>query len=174
MPAATISAPHMHAHALEVLEPFLKDGAHVLDVGSGSGYLTACMAHMVGPKGKVIGIEHIPELVESSRQNIQNDHPESLQSGRIDVVVGDGRQGYPKFAPYDAIHVGAAAHPVPKALLEQLQSPGRMVIPVGRADQSLCQYDKDEEGVFNVTELMGVIYVPLTGREEQVGGGSEW
>jgi protein-L-isoaspartate(D-aspartate) O-methyltransferase len=57
----TISAPHMHAHALEMLRDQLIPGARVLDVGSGSGYLTACMARLVQPGGKVIGIEHIPE-----------------------------------------------------------------------------------------------------------------
>lgn len=56
---ATISAPHMHAHALELLRDQLHPGARVLDVGSGSGYLAACMALMVGPTGHVVGIEHI-------------------------------------------------------------------------------------------------------------------
>ena len=56
---ATISAPHMHAHALELLRDRLQEGARALDVGSGSGYLTACMAHMVGETGCVVGIEHV-------------------------------------------------------------------------------------------------------------------
>ena len=66
----------------------------VLFVFSGSGYLTACMAEMVGNSGKVIGIDHIPELVEKSRQNIKRGNADLLESGRVLLVTGDGRQGY--------------------------------------------------------------------------------
>ncbi|XP_066176777.1 protein-L-isoaspartate(D-aspartate) O-methyltransferase-like isoform X2 [Sylvia atricapilla] len=111
---ATISAPHMHAHALELLKDQLVEGAKALDVGSGSGYLTACFARMIGPTGKAVGVEHIKELVHESIRNVQEDDPTLLSSGRVKLVVGDGRQGYPEEAPYDAIHVGAAAATVPK------------------------------------------------------------
>lgn len=84
--AVTISAPHMHAYALELLKDKLTEGSKVLDVGSGSGYLTACMAKMVGTTGKVIGIEHIPELVEISKRNIEKDQPAFLESGRIKLM----------------------------------------------------------------------------------------
>ena len=67
----TISAPHMHAHALELLKEHLRPGMRALDVGSGSGYLTACMALMVGETGVAVGIDHIPDLVELSRANLQ-------------------------------------------------------------------------------------------------------
>jgi len=60
---ATISAPHMHAACLELLEDHLQPGMRALDVGSGTGYLTACFALMVGPEGRAVGVEHIPELV---------------------------------------------------------------------------------------------------------------
>lgn len=82
---ATISAPHMHAHALEELKDRLVDGANVLDVGSGSGYLTACFAHMVGPTGTVYGVEHISELVKKSEENIRNDNSYLLDSGRVKI-----------------------------------------------------------------------------------------
>ncbi|KAF6750860.1 protein-L-isoaspartate O-methyltransferase, partial [Ephemerocybe angulata] len=68
---ATISAPHMHAYATEHLREFLRPGMRALDIGSGSGYLVAVMHHLVGDTGKVIGIEHIPELVKSL-QNVDN------------------------------------------------------------------------------------------------------
>uniref|UniRef100_UPI0009B46650 protein-L-isoaspartate(D-aspartate) O-methyltransferase-like n=1 Tax=Monopterus albus TaxID=43700 RepID=UPI0009B46650 len=105
-----------HAHALELLSDKLTEGASALDVGSGSGYLTACFARMTGPSGRVVGIEHINELVQMSIKNVQADDPELLSSGRIRFVVGDGRLGFPDGAPYDAIHVGAAAATVPRAV----------------------------------------------------------
>lgn len=89
-----------HAHALEHLLPFLHPGATVLDVGSGSGYLCAVLHHLVSPsqpgapQGKVVGIDHIPELVEWSKSNlISNGLGPASDEGRILVVTGDGRQG---------------------------------------------------------------------------------
>lgn len=163
--SVTISAPHMHASALQLLHGKLKPGTlkgfislhydytiihaftarriqkgnRCLDVGSGSGYLTACMGLMVAPNGKAIGIDHIDELVEFSRKNIQKDQPQLLSSGVVELVgnsksdcnqikqnhacyrlsiiviaVGDGRNGYESGGPYDAIHVGAAATGLPE------------------------------------------------------------
>jgi protein-L-isoaspartate(D-aspartate) O-methyltransferase len=80
-----------------------------LDVGCGSGYLVACMAQMVGPSGLVVGIDHLAELVDMSRQNIERGNPDVLKDGWTKLVLGDGRKGWPDDAPYDAIHVGAAA-----------------------------------------------------------------
>jgi len=114
----TISAPHMHAFVLEALKEHLINGTVALDVGSGSGYLTACMAVMLGEKGKAVGIDHMQGLVDFSIANIQRDRPDLLQSKRVTLVVGDGRQGYKDAGPYDAIHVGAAAPTLPKAVNE--------------------------------------------------------
>lgn len=106
----------MHAHALEILKDFLRPDSHVLDVGLGSGYLATCFARFIaqqGPgNGVVVGIEHHPKLVEMANNNIKDDDPSLLESGKIIVVEGDGRLGYPQKAPYDAIHVGAAASEV--------------------------------------------------------------
>jgi len=167
----TISAPHMHAHALELLSDHLKPGMKGLDVGSGSGYLTVCMAIMVGQSGRVVGIDHIDQLVDSSVENIQKDGKgDLLESGQLKMVVGDGRQGWSEGGPYNAIHVGAAAPELPQALVDQLANGGRMVIPVGPqgGDQSLDLVEKDLEGKVSRKRLFGVIYVPLTDKKKQL------
>lgn len=71
---------------MEILEEKLFNGARALDVGSGSGYLTACMALMTGPNGLVIGIEHIPELNLFAIDNIKKDNPELFEYGRVQFV----------------------------------------------------------------------------------------
>lgn len=68
----------------------------------------------IGPRGRVYGIEHIDQLVEESVRNIRKEHADLLDSGRLTIVGGDGRLGYPAGAPYNAIHVGAAADELPK------------------------------------------------------------
>lgn len=134
---ATISAPHMHAHVLELLKDKLKPGAKVLDVGSGSGILLAYASGMVTPGGCVCGIEHIPELVQFAKSNLARkpEYRQLVESGTITNVEGDGYAGLPQQGPFDAIHVGAAAPQVPPALLEQLAPGGRLVIPVGKYAQ---------------------------------------
>ena len=68
----------------------------------------------VGETGKVVGIDHIDELIKWSQENVRKDNPTLLDSGRIKFVVGDGRKGHPADAPYNAIHVGAAAPTLPQ------------------------------------------------------------
>lgn len=160
----TISAPHMHVFALELLSDQLKPGSRVLDVGSGSGYLTACFARMIGGSGQVVGVEHQPSLVKLGVKNIRKDEAALIDSGRIKIIEGDGRLGCKEFAPYDAIHVGAAAPSTPHELINQLANGGRLIVPVGPVNQtqSLQQFDKDANGVVTEKSLMSVVYVPLT------------
>eukprot|EP01083_Nonionella_stella_P018246 50899_1 len=169
---ATISAPHMHAEALEDLYDHLQPGCTALDVGSGSGYLTACMACMVGDKGKVIGIEHIKELHELSIKNISKNHGNLLKSGNLELVVGDGRKGYEKGGPYDCIHVGATAQPeVPPVLCKQLNNGGKLVLPVQVGNRQVFRaYVKDKNGNVSHKDIFGVRYVPLTSEASQRQG----
>lgn len=85
-----------------------RPGASVLDVGSGSGYLAACFARMIGT-GRVVGIEVNQRLVDWGRSNVEKADGDLLKSGVLELHVGDGWRGWPARAPYDAIHVGAAA-----------------------------------------------------------------
>ena len=111
----------MHAYCMEWMENKLKPGARVLDVGCGSGYLLATFYEMCQKDGKanIVGIEHIDQLCQFSIDNLTKaGYGQQLKDGNIKVVCGDGREGYAEGGPYDAIHVGAAAYPVPKALVE--------------------------------------------------------
>ncbi|KAK0738174.1 protein-L-isoaspartate O-methyltransferase [Schizothecium vesticola] len=134
---ATISAPHMHAAAAEKLLPFAtpspaRPAPRVLDVGSGSGYLTHVLAELGA--ATVVGLEHIRELRDLGEANMQRSEEGQglLDSGRVRFVVGDGRKGWDdgEGEGWDAIHVGAAAREVHGELLGQLRAPGRMFIPV--------------------------------------------
>ncbi|KAI1848394.1 hypothetical protein JX265_008824 [Neoarthrinium moseri] len=232
---ATISAPHMHANAVESLLEYvlpavavagtgdasaIKDGEgrevapgrkdskiddevagldvegvrgrprRVLDIGSGSGYLTHVMAELAGEGSVVVGIEHIDELRDLGEANMAKS-PEGralLESGRVRFRVGDGRKGWSEPSPgdalpgvggkatsgsrdegeeggWDAIHVGAAALELHQELVDQLRSPGRMFIPVGGKDgwdQFIWTVDKDRKGKVTKKKLYGVRYVPLT------------
>ena len=165
---ATISAPHMHAYALERLEAHLKPGAKALDVGSGSGYLCVCMSLMMGEAGRVYGVEHIPQLVEVSVRNASKHYAGLIATNRLAIVQADGREGLPQCAPYDVIHVGAACREVPEALLTQLAPLGRMLLPVGSSQgQNMMIVDKDASGRVTSVKDWSVVYIPLTSKSEQ-------
>ena len=102
----------------------------MLDVGCGSGLLSAALAYLVGPTGRVHAVDHLPELVALSADNLQRGNPDLLSADRVRLHLADGRLGLPAFAPFDAIHVGAAAAGVPPALRQQLRVGGRLLLPV--------------------------------------------
>lgn len=162
----TISAPHMHAYALELADVAVHNVEHprVLDVGAGSGYLTACLGHLVDQDGgRVFGIECIPQLTELAQKNIERADGDLVRRGVVSVERADGWAGLPNQAPFHFIHVGAAAVEPPQALMEQLAEGGRLVVPVGEqgAGQVLLEIQRTHEGTFTKRELMGVMYVPL-------------
>src|SRR5919199_1515080 len=118
----TISQPYMVARICEALA--LTGRERVLDVGTGSGYQAAVLAELAA---EVDTIERIPQLAESARENLR-----AAGYDRVRVHVGDGTRGLPERAPFDAIAVAAAAPELPKALYEQLEFRGRLVVPVGK------------------------------------------
>lgn len=152
----TISAPHMVAIMCDLLD--LHPKMTVLEVGGGSGYHAAVMAEMVVPNGWVYSVERKPELVAAARRNL-----EKAGIANVTMVEADGSLGLPEHAPYDRISVAATAPKVPEPLKQQLKVGGKMVLPVGRDYQEL--YLVTRKNGFSVEEKMGVIFVPLIGKE---------
>jgi protein-L-isoaspartate(D-aspartate) O-methyltransferase len=147
----TISQPLVVARMLELLS--LGPTDRVLDVGTGSGYHAALLSLLAG---EVWTIERYAELSGRAADAI-----DALGLDNVALIVGDGLDGFPAEAPFDAINVAAAASDgVPKVLEQQLATGGRMVVPVGDAEQRLTLTRRLETG-FERTELDGVRFVPL-------------
>ena len=148
----TISQPLVVARMLELLE--LDGSERVLDVGTGSGYHAALLARLAA---HVWSIEIHPELSERAAATLAR-----LGVENVTLRVGDGAQGWPEAAPYDAINVAAAAlDAVPAPLVAQLASGGRLVAPVERGDQHLV-HCRRTNGDVECTRLERVRFVPLT------------
>lgn len=149
----TISQPFVHARYLELLQ--LTGRETVLEIGTGSGFETALLAKLAD---RVFTIERIAPLAEMAR--------EALRSCGIEKViqrVGDGTLGWPEFAPYDAILVGAASPTVPQPLVDQLTVGGKLLIPIGdREEQELLLIERTAEGSRRTTHD-AMRFVPLIG-----------
>ena len=160
----TISAPHMVAIMLEELR--LEPGQVVLEIGTGSGYNAALLAEIVGPQGRVVSIERLPELAEFAKRNLER---AGYKEPWVKVVVGDGTLGYPprsKEELYDRIVVTAAAPRIPQFLLAQLKTSGIMLIPIGPIGyQELVRVIKKPAGGVVEENLGGCVFVPLIGED---------
>lgn len=150
----TASQPSIQALYLQILRPQPSD--RVLEVGTGSGYQTALLAHLAG---NVYSIERIRELSVRARRVL-----DQLRLSNVALLVGDGTVGWSRFAPYDAILVSAGAPSVPSALLDQLAPGGRLLIPIGtHKEQRLTLFRRTETG-FEQQEIVECQFVPLIGR----------
>ncbi len=148
----TISQPFTVAFMLELLHP--QKGEKILDVGSGSGWTAALLAHVVGPQGKVYGVELVPELTEFGRSNIAKYNLPQAQ-----IMQAERKTlGLPKYALFDKILVSAAAKEIPQALLSQLKENGVMVIPVASAILRIQKVPKKEP---RIERFEGFVFVPL-------------
>jgi protein-L-isoaspartate(D-aspartate) O-methyltransferase len=147
----TISQPYIVALMLEALK--LSPTDRVLEIGTGSGYVTALLAELTE---SVVSIERHESLAQSARALLA-----ALGYSNVNVVSGDGTRGFPEAAPYDAIVVSAAATEMPPALVVQLGEGGRMIIPVGSEDSQQLRLVRMENGRPNIELRELCRFVPL-------------
>lgn len=146
----TISQPYIVALMTELAA--VGPGARVLEVGTGSGYQAAVLATL---GAEVWSIEIVEPLARSAQATLAR-----LGYDRVHTRTGDGYQGWPEAAPFEAIVVTAAPPEVPAALLAQLAPGGRLVIPVGSAEQELQVHERTADGV-RVRRITPVRFVPM-------------
>jgi protein-L-isoaspartate(D-aspartate) O-methyltransferase len=157
----TISQPYIVAFMLQALQIAPTDV--VLEIGTGSGYLTAILAEL---SRWTYSIERHPVLAQAAELKLA-----SLGCSNITAMIGDGSQGVPEYAPFDSIVVSAAAPQIPQPLVEQLREGGRMVIPVGPASAQELLLVRKQDDIPVTMRLEGCRFVPLIGVQ---GYGSGW
>jgi protein-L-isoaspartate(D-aspartate) O-methyltransferase len=149
----TISQPTVHARSLQALR--LTGRERVLEIGTGSGYQTALLAHLAA---QVFSVERMPALMDRAREILAQ-----LGIRNVSLLLGDGTLGWRDYAPYDGIVVGAGAPDVPQPYIDQLAEGGRLVIPVGdREEQTLAVITK-RGGQLERRDVGPVRFVPLLG-----------
>ncbi|MCB2149594.1 MAG: protein-L-isoaspartate(D-aspartate) O-methyltransferase [Deltaproteobacteria bacterium] len=147
----TISQPYIVALMSQLLA--VEPGRRVLEIGTGSGYQAAVLAEM----GVVVfTIEIVPELGRQAIETLQ-----SLDYKNIQVKIGDGYQGWPEHAPFDAIIVTCAPGSVPEPLKAQLAEGGRMVIPIGEAGDQQLRLLIKQNGEIRQKKIVDVRFVPM-------------
>jgi protein-L-isoaspartate(D-aspartate) O-methyltransferase len=154
----TISQPYVVALMTERLTP--RRTHRILEIGTGSGYQTAILAHLAR-SGKIFTVERLPDLLVEAEERFRR-----LGLTNIETRLGDGAAGWPEQAPFDGIIVAAAAPRIPEPLLAQLSPGGRLVIPVGDlATQELVILERPLSGAQLVQrQAGGVRFVPLISR----------
>lgn len=149
----TISQPYIVAYMTEALE--LGPDDRVLEVGTGSGYQTAVVAEIAR---SVHSIEIVPKHARRAGRTLRE-----LGYRNVRVIGGDGRRGWPRAAPFDAILVTAAPPELPAALIEQLAEEGRLVAPIGLGIEQTIQRWRQTPAGLTSEELIAVRFVPMTG-----------
>ncbi|MGK6356801.1 protein-L-isoaspartate(D-aspartate) O-methyltransferase [Sphingomonas sp. DT-207] len=150
----TISQPYIVAHMIEKAE--VRPGERVLEIGAGSGYAAAVLGRIAG---QVYAIERHEQLARLARERMA-----ALGYDNVEIRAGDGTQGWPEAAPFDAILIAAGGPSVPKPLCRQLAVGGRLVMPVGDPDQQrLLRIVRESEDRFDEQDLGAVRFVPLIG-----------
>ncbi|HKO63373.1 MAG TPA: protein-L-isoaspartate(D-aspartate) O-methyltransferase [Pyrinomonadaceae bacterium] len=152
----TISQPFIVGYMTQAAS--IAPGEKVLEIGTGSGYQAAVLAEVAG---QVYTIEIIPELAEGAKSVLGK-----LGYKNVHVKTGNGYEGWPEHAPFDAIVVTAAPDEVPQKLVDQLALRGKMVIPVGSTFQEMVIITRDESGVVE-RRTIPVQFVPMTGKPKQ-------
>jgi protein-L-isoaspartate(D-aspartate) O-methyltransferase len=153
----TISQPFIVAFMTEALNPAPAD--RVLEIGTGSGYQAAVLAELVA---QVYTIEIVAPLGERARADLAR-----LGYGNVLVRVGDGYEGWPEHAPFDAIIVTCSPEHVPQPLVDQLRDGGRMIIPVGEPNSGQELYLLEKQGAKVVKRaVLPVRFVPMTGKAQ--------
>jgi len=153
-PGQTISQPYTVAFMLELLQA--EPGQKILDVGSGSGWQTALLAHIVGKNGKIFAIELVSELKEMSEKNIQK--YKFTSKGIVKFLAMSAQNGLPEEAPFDRIIAAASIDKIPQAWRDQLAVGGRIVAPVENTIVFLKKTDKD---AFDKKIFPGFAFVPF-------------
>lgn len=150
----TISQPYVVASMTEALE--LTGSEKVLEVGAGSGYQAASLSLLAR---EVIAVETRPLLAVAARQRLAE-----LEYRNVRIEVGDGSQGWPAEAPYDAILVAAASRTIPPPLFEQLVEGGKLIMPLGASDHQELRRIRKVNGRIEEQLLFPCRFVPLVGR----------
>jgi protein-L-isoaspartate(D-aspartate) O-methyltransferase len=151
----TISAPHMVA--IMATDLGLQDGDSVFEIGAGCGYHAAVTAEIVGPEN-VYSVEFDADLAENARRTLAN-----ASYGDIDVRTGDGRDGWPEHAPFDAAYATCAVPDFPDAVVEQVRPGGVLLAPVGDGRQRLVRATKGPDGALDREDRGGVRFVRMRG-----------
>lgn len=151
----TISAPHMVALMADLLA--LSPGDEVLEIGTGCGYHAAVTAEIVGPE-HVSSVEYHADLAADARERLND-----LGYGGVSVRAGDGHEGWPEDAPYDAAYLTCAAAEFPHAVVEQVRPEGRILAPLDRGGrgQTLVLARKRVDGTLDTETHGGVRFVPM-------------
>ena len=152
----TISQPSTIAVMLELLD--LQEGQKILEVGAGSAYVMALLSSIVGKKGKVFGIELLPELKERAEKNLGK-----AKCGKnVELLVADGCKGWPQKKPFDRILISAACKKIPEELGEQLAEKGKIVAPLGGSfSQEIVMLQKEKGRILEKERKCCFVFVPL-------------